>query len=983
MAATNAFDLLQQDEEAYKTKKHIGYVMSYGCRETEDTLADHRYSYKFYFKDFTNNSFMGIIPVGSKRLQFSYTYVSIAKGGNKIVGMPTLSRRSHLGMTAYMAETDEFNYVPPTDMMRENSFKFSVLCLLYPEKVGELLALHPDKNPYSDYMRLAAGLGAAQHPAVNRDIMAIFYAQLDMFMETFFGIDFRTTQTLDYEELCSYLRDLLRYGPKIMLKPRRIHLIKGLKKSNIPAPAAVDEDDTVEEDAFYGDEDEEFDTEPNPCRVLILKKMSELRPKITLDSFIPKTSTGDIEWTHPITKKVYTVVSFKENNVKFPMPDLNDIGLDDWHEFAVSRFVTRMFTKERHYFVLVEVIEDEINRFNASYGDEQRRLFPVRLVEGDTRRIVDLLAAGGVLVKEVKDGRIRVYSKEAWDEQSTIIDGVSTLVNEPLYESRPLEETIKVIEKFVPPGTTLTEEQVEGVHTLVTRRISFLVGPGGSGKTLVMGVAQRMLRMMYGRVVFLFVSFKNGIVQNMKLNFGDGGQLCSDPLTHENEYRTLDKVIWSGVPTPKGRSPVVVFVEECGQTCGAHLAGLFGAIDMSKVRNLIMIGDAHQRSPIKAGTPFRSILTRLHGHPGGHIARLTKVHRTDAFVLRERQDAILCYDTAKVFQESDDYSFRIRTDVPTSNNRMSPYMMQQFAQKIYAELNDLKERGITYGDVMGICPYNDYCEMANAVAAEFYFQGPDYLTLLSDFCSKAGPKRVPFYAVGMRVVFNKTKKLRLDESMPPRVIIIYSRGQVGIIRNIVDVEKPGPNHDPENYAPNVIPRSTARELVPHGYSRKFVVVSKRAGGDHEVTVEFDSMMNVKRIMSPGSFITGDRAQGEEYNHVVSCFPWGNNLASNDVFYTICSRPKKSLCVIGSQTHMERMILTPAAVKNWKLDDKDAFVFTPHRLRLEAQPQVQLLLEAGETQEEDEFGDDITMDQMAAMDEAIVEHQDKKIKWEDE
>jgi hypothetical protein len=444
-------------------------------------------------------------------------------------------------------------------------------------------------------------------------------------------------------------------------------------------------------------------------------------------------------------------------------------------------------------------------------------------------------------------------------------------------------------------------------------------------------------------------------------------------------------------------------MEEAGQTCGAHVQGLFKSLDMAAVRNFIVIGDENQRAPIRAGIPFKSLIRRLEDH--GFVSRLTKVHRTDARELRARQDAILKYNIAKVFKDSDDYSFRLRLDPPAASNRMSQWVMQQYAQIIYSELNEMKkEKNIRCHEIMGICPYNDYCEVANAVVAELFFDGPDYLKVLPELASKSGEKKSyrkktpPFYAVGMRVVFNKTKKRSAEEMeqiKPTPPLIVHARGQVGIIVSIVDMERPKRDQDPEEFFPATHPLKNSSSPVPKGFLRTFLV----RVGTNDVQLNFEDIYQVRRTISPGHFITGDRSQGEEYDHVIACFPWGNNLATNDVFYTICSRPKKSLCIIGSKSHMEKMVLTPPMYRNWKLDDDDAINFNPKpvtlsaappQLMIEAPPVVDVALEPTEpddipaAQPVDEFGDDVFNAEDIQMMDDIVDktlHKDKKGRFE--
>jgi hypothetical protein len=1009
----SAYDMMKRDKEEETAKKFIGYVESYRCKE-EDPLADYRYASSFWVSGYKDNPFTGVIPVGAKRLRFSFEYIRIQIGMsgyyNKVIGFPALNHQSHLGMTAHMFDQHEINYIPPNETTRNDQYKFSLLCVMYKKLIGPMLSRCGNAVVYNDFMQLTTLADMAVDMA-NRDIMAVMYAQVDMFMQTFFGIDFRTTQMLNFEELMDYLRDVLEKGPGVMLRPRPIHLIKGFKKPPTPI-REDDEEDAEEDDAFYGgDDDDEFDGDPNPVKVLVLKTMKEVRQKITLDQYIPLSAPSHhlIEWQMPVgEKRKFTVVSLKDNHVKFPMPDLSDISQDEWHKFAVSRFVKRMFTKEKHYFCLMEMIIDEIRRFNASHADEKRRLFPVLLNESDTPRIVDLLVRDGTFIKELYTDKTRIYLDEAWKEQELIVDEVTKLVNEPIFLPRPVEETAAVIARFVEPGKTLTEEQIMSAHTSITKRISFIAGPGGSGKTVVMDVIQKMLRAMYPRQVFLFVSFKNGIVHNMREKIGDGACLSVDPPINENEFMTLDKLIWSGFCRSPHLTPTVVFMEESGQTCGAHMEGLFKAINFKKVTNFIMIGDANQRSPIRAGTPFRSLLRALNKE--GFVTRLTKVHRTDAAVLRERQDAILQYNYPQVFEDTDDFSFRLH-DMSAANNRMSSYVMTQYAQKMFEQLNTLKEAGIGCEDMMGICPYNDYCEVGNAVAAEFYFGGPDYLRVLPFLASssdKSKKKPIPFYAVGMRVVFNKTKKMRDNPDDPSsRVWVLYSRGQVGILKSLSDVQRPKSGESPDEYAPIGTAIPNTKDGIPTGFTRHFVVAVGRDKKD-EIRLSFDDMQGVRRIVSPANFITGDRAQGDEYEHVIGCFPWGNNLATNDVFYSICSRPKKSLAVIGSKSHLQKMILTPPIMRNWRLDDPGVIIIRPDERGLRAPPPV-LQLEAaafmGEVKTEsplmltqaplsptqsdeaavnhvflvnDEFGVvDMSLEDMLMVDQLEVEHKDKK------
>ena len=273
-----------------------------------------------------------------------------------------------------------------------------------------------------------------------------------------------------------------------------------------------------------------------------------------------------------------------------------------------------------------------------------------------------------------------------------------------------------------------------------------------------------------------------------------------------------------------------------------------------------------------------------------------------------------------MFSEGVDYSYRLRLEAPNANNRMSQWVMKQYAQIIYSELAAMREQGIDCEDIMGICPYNDYCELANAVAADFFFKGPDYYSVIPELDpyerARRGAKQrlPPFYAVGMRVVFNKTKKRPAEEVKPGESVIEYARGQVGVITHLIDVEIPRKDQDPDEFCPYTSNVNNTTTPLPKGFRRSFKIKVGRSPYESSVQLDFTDMYSVRQKISPANFITGDRAQGEEYDHVIACFPWGNNLATSDVFYTICSRPKKSLCVIGSRAHMEKMIVATALVQ---------------------------------------------------------------------
>jgi len=216
------------------------------------------------------------------------------------------------------------------------------------------------------------------------------------------------------------------------------------------------------------------------------------------------------------------------------------------------------------------------------------------------------------------------------------------------------------------------KSQMHAIAFAARSPISLITGRPGTGKSFTMVMLAYYLRQLYGpRAFFVFASFKNDVVRQMRnnvltspMNKGlmtrsntafvtcdllrtrgsvtDGlFPIVEDMFTalkkaakEDTEKKELDDEL--GGMKDYSTYPTVVFVDEASMLCDYHFGILdllnlrhpssCGLDDVRGLKHLCIFGDHQQLPPLKPGIFFRHMIERM---PDFRI-RLTTLHRTNA-----------------------------------------------------------------------------------------------------------------------------------------------------------------------------------------------------------------------------------------------------------------------------------------------------------------------------------------------------------------
>lgn len=900
-----------------ETPPHVsryGVILSQNNNtKPENVDDDYYYCHTAYLRGVADPLLKNVkIPFGAARIPHIYDLTPDGR-------VPTFPRLSHRTALPLFPDIIAANY--PLPKVPEDIWHFSLASLLFQDEAWDAMNEQRSSDICVDYVTLINNYNAAVL-GFDRDALAPIYAHLDRVMTTLFNMHIRTVSTLDLRHLLPYIARIYTEGIEVALVPCSIPLWPNLTKrifhKYVPGPedteaVVFDEDDG--EDARDYDEDGAFDGgealfgSVGLCETLVLKGT----PKKLMSS-----SSAVSKPTTSVEARGFVMASKKPIEIALPLPDISKVSVELWMGYAVRKVVSTAFSRDSHYYCTSSMLDAGLKKYDEKAA---KGLFPTPIDRSKLPVLLSEMSAKGDLVlaigKEVVDSigemgdDLRVFTTLAWRQEQEILEKLDIIAAKPVTASKYFEPDSAII---------FSKEQVHAINSAVTQPMTVITGPGGAGKTLVMHEIYKRLRAKYGPSArMLFVSFRNGIVNRLiaDINRLDGKTVnpCTVAGVADGEgddmeaqkpliFKTCDSVIYGLTKKKKILDPVAVFMEEAGQSCGAHFQGVLRAIRLDRVRHFIMIGDSQQRVPIKQGAPFKYI---IHMYPSV-VCRLNQVYRTGCEELKKRQKMVLDGDSHGVLAESNDSSLSIDF-TPEGRGRMYAGTMSRFCDMIYARLTKWDITNEMYDDIMGLCAYNDYCEVGNAIVTQYYFDPTLNLDSAFDDILKKRQGRGMNIFVGMRVVFNENRKVGEDG--------FYSRGSVGKVVCILSSGgKKGEFRFPDRHAINETWIKESKKCTGVLSNREFGALYVRLLDTGEmVKMEFQGSRGLSAsTISIAHFITCDRAQGLEYKYTLMICPWGNNLATRDVFNTMFTRPKNVMGLIGQKSHMEKMIDTPPEIK---------------------------------------------------------------------
>lgn len=829
-------------------------------------------------------------------------------------------------------EDTEYTHREPAD----DTWHFSVVALFNALEVHNFIDKCKDRSLVLAHASLCREYQEA-FKGFNRDALAVIYAMVDGIMRTLFNMHFRATSTLNIIELLDYLCRLYREGLEVAFTPCHIPLWSKLTKKSIQVISSASEIDTDDEQNVAGtlvalddpdepateslkdyDNDEQtydpniaLDRESQGLTETLLLQNIPMQMLLAIknkEAVQPRPNDDREGRVYTIFKDGVPIASKVAKDVALPFPSFQNISDEKWTAFVLRKIIAKFFFKNMHYYCTPMMLRQAIALFNLKYTSGR---FPVEIKSENMASAINLLIKdqavvamrGQVVVGSVYDGMweadnvqtVRFFSMLAYRQEEEILQFMDSLM-----KKRPTASQVFHDSSFC-------AEQIDAINAAIRQPLTFITGPGGSGKTTVMKKIYWILRRKYGpKAHFLLLSFRNVIVSRLA---EDAENIDSELFPYREEpdktadnqariCRTFDHLI-----TNKTRlTPVVVIVEEAGQASGAHFQGLCRYVS-DKVRHVIFFGDHQQRAPLKQGAPFKHLM-KVYPEV---TKKLVEVHRTNCASLRAKLDQILLGDAEKVLEPlvlysaiqpapmSDD-SF-VFSPVANNRGRMYDTTMKAFETALYVQLQRIDPSKNKYHQIMILCPYNDYTDWCNAIVTQRYFDGKyDTDTVCDNIRQK---KNVEFIVYkNMRVAFKQHQK---DEKAGR-----FCRGQIGIITHILEGES----------CPSTVNSSTASLSCISEIVRAGAVYIKLL--DNERTVRLECGFKGRGLaswISVASCFTVDRSQGLEMDYVIAVCPWGINLATRDVIYTMASRAKRKLVIIGSESHVSTMIKTPSMSHN--------------------------------------------------------------------
>jgi ATP-dependent exoDNAse (exonuclease V) alpha subunit len=228
----------------------------------------------------------------------------------------------------------------------------------------------------------------------------------------------------------------------------------------------------------------------------------------------------------------------------------------------------------------------------------------------------------------------------AWQERTTAED--EELIRDRLQKLRERSACkLPVVDwpNYLPkadarlPDATLSrarKEQELALTRLSRRPFSVLVGGAGTGKTSVIGALVKGLNAVAPGEKYVLLAPTGKAAVRLRRRIHDVAGVDLQPSTIHSYLmrgKWMDEESFrlqrDGVPIQDGATTVIV--DECSMLDLPMLATILRALDWTRVRRLILVGDQQQLPPIGVGAPFRNIVDALFeaGGEGTSLSMLT------------------------------------------------------------------------------------------------------------------------------------------------------------------------------------------------------------------------------------------------------------------------------------------------------------------------------------------------------------------------
>lgn len=828
-------------------------------------------------------------------------------------------------------------------------------CLVFPDKALAVCQTYDAGHgtKYAADMKLGLEFWKNVIQSGDRELHALVYVQFYKTFSLVFKMSMIELQRLPVEEVIEIYRELYEVGPQNFWRVRKYSNMRfdsgtgtgnaevdaddddeaaaktARIKMRIPFSRAVslhftngetaDPDEEPFDDAQIDPADEPDDAEGSGLMIDDMAALINAGSKRPAPDAAASMQLAKKPRSTKISIEADGIVYMASRQPQLPVLAFDAVDSDTWLQGLVYDCLHRSFHEAKHLCVPVSYWDE------VAEGAQEDAKFPVPVdINRVWRAIFQLVQTEDVLIVSSDGVQVKLGPIEEGNE-AQCVDPTCTVALRWVY--RMEEAVAKGIQKVMQNNADLSStsdslrrtsfainKMFFGTTTYATRKLAkaqqralvqvlmspFTVihGPGGTGKSMVMAMIARALRIAGYTGKFLFTQFKNDTTNQSRDCITD--MLAGDCTNDEHKlwlkelmvFATLDSIALRGEGDFQ-----VVFIEEGGMVSTEHVHKLFALLDMAKLTKIIIIGDERQLEPIKPGQPMLHIIEAL---PEACVLFSTGFRAKTANLVHN----LMCIRRGDIegmrFDDLDDTDngsfFLISDDLAEfeDKSRKNPQMMTAFI-KVFMDLLDLRDKDRKrYADIRGICQFRDYSRLMAMLFNRAYFKDPTDMETIRQYAieSKEGKKIEPVLYRGARAVVRQTKKKAG-----------LFKSYVGVVTHIVDHAE-GAVGPPELLGDASIPDTSK----PPPQSTKFRTVIL----DNKVAVTVPKLRGFRTMLDLGGATTCHQMQGRSAKEVIAVMLQQPNdedgtFQTNRFLYTAVSRAEEKCFVVAPGDQLRRMV----------------------------------------------------------------------------
>ena len=539
---------------------------------------------------------------------------------------------------------------------------------------------------------------------------------------------------------------------KLMINYRRaLALYKDQKRRGFDLD--TDELDTGEGVEVDGEDNREYDR----IASLFASISNSTEPKEKEKTTTTSSVSIPVSITRNGKKTEFIAMSSDYKTTKILPLDMRTLSDVDWIEMLIcDEILMRAYNEKRNFYVIGQLIIDKIT-YESGREDFPVKDMSIELVEKAIRRMMkenklviynsDPNMRGFVtpeqLEKDYPESGSTFFLAHACfymyalryiaEIEIDIAKSLNDLVAKRSKEHEELNNKIKTYNVAIyTEGLDLHPLQLQGVQSVLHRPFTLIDGAGGTGKSAIMRIAYRTLRNVFPDGHFLFTSFKNDTVNQMRSAITQGGSI-DDGYVH---FSTTDMFNLRGGIDDKSTKDTenrkkiaftACFVDEASMLSAEHVQKLFHhlKLDSSTFKRLIMLGDGEQLEPIRPGCPFVDFL-KVYKDAARVTLQMNYRAKTVKLVeflgnIRAGKPVVSRAATFEDIRKCQSYSNVIIDDIPCEN-AANPKVMIQYAEKVLDLLSKIDPQRKRYNEIIAVSPYNNMSDLVSYCFTLYYFE---------------------------------------------------------------------------------------------------------------------------------------------------------------------------------------------------------------------------------------------------------------------